>query len=73
MALEIPELGEQTSGRQLPAVHHQTLTTSSSWCRRLTCQEGQEGEGSDGDIQKGVPILGHEDELGQGKWRNEIL
>eukprot|EP00957_Ditylum_brightwellii_P096435 7344687-Ditylum_brightwellii.AAC.1 len=73
MALEIPELGEQTGGQQLPAVRHQTLATSSSRCGRLTYQEGQEGDRSNSDIQEGVSVFRHEDELGQGKWRNEIL
>eukprot|EP00957_Ditylum_brightwellii_P029530 2231222-Ditylum_brightwellii.AAC.1 len=76
MDLEIPELGEQTGGRRLPAVHHQTLATSSSQCRKLTYQEGQEGQegdGSNSDIREGISIFRHEDELGWGKWRNEIL
>eukprot|EP00957_Ditylum_brightwellii_P181434 13820566-Ditylum_brightwellii.AAC.1 len=73
MALEIPELGERTGGRRLSAIHHRTLATSSSQCRKLTCKEGQEGDGSDGDTRQQVPILRHADGLGCGKWRNEIL
>eukprot|EP00957_Ditylum_brightwellii_P139827 10654518-Ditylum_brightwellii.AAC.1 len=36
LAEEMPELGERTDRRRLPAVHHQTVATSSSQYKILT-------------------------------------
>eukprot|EP00957_Ditylum_brightwellii_P124503 9488547-Ditylum_brightwellii.AAC.1 len=64
MVEEIPELGERTGRQRLPAVHHQTLATSSSQHKTLTKTEQKEGVGCDGDQGQQFSLPGHANGMG---------